>query len=194
MDVSLAWTIAAFFLGAIVTRWNESRQHAAEVQAAQLAAYNAMQRDTWVKLQDALQEFSVEGHGLWRELVRRNQRASATGVPIDTTDAAWEDARQRAAPSINSVTALTSCIGDDDLRATVKAAVDANVNLIGEEVRKALHGLHGTGKGSPPLNAIEALDLWADAEQKLMGAVEALGGHIRKPPVAPVARHHLRLR
>jgi len=62
VDVNLAWTITAFFLGAIVTRWNESRKHAAEVQADREERYEAMQRDTWVTLQDAVQQFSVEGH------------------------------------------------------------------------------------------------------------------------------------
>jgi hypothetical protein len=61
VDINLAWAIAAFFIGAVFSVWNESRHHAAEVLAARQQAFDAMQRDTWVLLQDALSDFWKDG-------------------------------------------------------------------------------------------------------------------------------------
>jgi hypothetical protein len=54
MNVNLAWAIVALFLGAFFNRRDSTRRHAADVQAAREQAFEAMQRDTWLSLQDAL--------------------------------------------------------------------------------------------------------------------------------------------
>lgn len=54
MDFQLAWAIAAFFLGAIINRWDASRRHTAEVHSARQREFEAFQRETQLAAQEAL--------------------------------------------------------------------------------------------------------------------------------------------
>jgi hypothetical protein len=81
LNINLAWAIVAFSVGRIFDRWSESRRHAFDVQADRQQAFEAMQRETWVRLQDALSDF-------WMRLHRHGPRESAPrprvrAVPIE---------------------------------------------------------------------------------------------------------------
>jgi hypothetical protein len=195
VDINLAWAIAAFFLGAILNHWNESRRHAAQVQAAREQAFEAMQRDTWVALQDALSDFwkaSTELGPIALENRRAfdrwfaetqpdddlmNDEALEFGDPMDEkpTPPLPQDAKFDAAASAyflarQRATALCARVADDEVRLVVGGAI-YNISDY-----QAHYG---------DRSKVWGIDRWTLANESNEEAIKALGALIRTPPALP---------
>jgi hypothetical protein len=123
LDINLVWAIATFFLGAILTRLNESSRHAREVQAAREQAFEAMQRDTWVGTHDALAELweaasslviAVQAHN---EAVAQWNKSSTRhlieGNPAPELGPAFYAARSKYVGATQRATAVASRLADE---------------------------------------------------------------------------------
>lgn len=138
MDVNLAWAVAALFLGAFLTRWNAVRQHAAEVHAAREQAFEAMQRDTWLALQNALVEMHrslADAKHLWVTPHREVEHAVISWLPEPAHDDPVKAARDREVGFADfqrahlTAVALRSRLVDSVARQEVTHAITGMVNL-----------------------------------------------------------------
>lgn len=175
MDIDLAWTIVAFFLGLVVNRWNEDRRHEATAQAAREQEFEAMQRQTWVSLQDALSDYwkastemrrASEDHDRMMDewLAKKRRRRSTTLPPenprFDTAAATYFVVRQRA-------NTLCSRVEDDTTRAIAESAI---LNI--SQYQAASNEVD-----NPPTIA-----QWTWANEALEAAIARLGELSRQPP------------
>jgi len=173
VDINLTWAIVAFVLGSIVTLWNAARQRAAEVHATRVEAFEAMQRDTWVVLQDALQALAEALEKLvdayWRACVElEHERPDAPdqeSVPLVRSEIQSEYDRAHLRS-----TALRSRLADDVSRRVVQHAL--------HEVQGARWS-YVTGR---PLHELASTNEHRAAKRALQQAIERLGDLISQPP------------
>jgi hypothetical protein len=189
VDVNLAWAIAALFLGAFLSRRNAARQHAAEVHAAREQAFEAMQRDTWLALQDALLDFYgslIDVHD--QSMTRHRQADRDAGSWGERPELAQDDpvkaADDRLAYAkylharIKSV-ALRSRLADSTARRDVGLAIAEVSNF-----QKAI--VTGRPRGTPvEMIRDQLLEPQKATNRALNVAIERLGVLISQRPEPP---------
>ncbi len=172
MDINWVSTVLAAVLGSIVALWNARRQHAAEIRATRVSAFEAMQRETWVVLQDALQALSEALEKLvdsyWRSCLELEHERPETPeherivvIPSEV-EAEYHRARLRS-------TALRSRLSDDVSRRIVQNALN--------QVQSA----RWSYVAAQPLDNPSTSEHRA-AREALQEAIERLGDLISQPP------------
>jgi hypothetical protein len=178
LDINLAWAIATFFLGAVLTRLNESSRHAREIQAAREQAFEAMQRDTWVGTQDALAE-------LWEaasSLVLAEQAHEAAAAQWSTTrNLISGNPGPERGPEFYA--AASKYVGARQRASAVASRLaDEGVSTLADE---AIRSIADYRENWSTTDKPHGVSRWTRANEATEEALLELGALISNPPVRP---------